>query len=204
MKPLVHVVDDDPSFLKAVSRLLTLAGHAVKTYASSAEFLARHDPAGRGCVVADLHMPGQDGFELQAQLGVGENPLPVIFLTGQGDIPASVRALKNGAEDFLTKPVRKEPLLDAVKRALARDQATWAEHQHRRDIRHRYESLTPREREILALIVAGRLNKEIAGDVGATERTVKAHRARVMTKMGAQSPAELGRLAHELGITPVA
>lgn len=200
MKPVVHVVDDDASFRKAVSRLLALSGHAVEVYASAAELLGRRDPAARGCVVADLRMPGQDGFELQAELGRGENPLPVIFLTGHGDIPASVRALKHGAEDFLTKPVRKEELLDAVKRALARDEATWAEREHRLELRRRYDALTPREREVLAAIVAGRLNKQIAGDVGATERTVKAHRASIMKKMRAHSPAELGRLAQELGI----
>lgn len=204
MNPVVHLVDDDESFLRAMARLLKVSGHAVATFSSATEFLARRDPAGRGCVIVDLRMPGHDGFDLQAALERCENPLSVIFLTGHGDIAASVRAMKKGAEDFLTKPVKKQELLDAVRRALARDRELSALREHERALRRRHEALTPREREVLTLIVAGRLNKEIADDIGATQRTVKAHRASIMRKMGAQTPAELGRMAQELGIAAAA
>jgi FixJ family two-component response regulator len=204
MKPVVHVVDDDASFLRAIARLLTLSGHTVATFASATEFLERRDPASRGCVIVDLRMPGHNGLELQAALERGANPLPVIFLTGHGNIAASVHAMKRGAEDFLTKPVRKEELLDAVKRALIRDEESFARREHLRQLRCRYDGLTPREREVLAAIVSGRLNKEIAAEIGATERTVKAHRASIMAKMGAGSPAELGTMAATLGLLPPA
>lgn len=201
MKATVHIVDDDVSFAKALARLLSLSDHTVETFSSVPEFLARRDPTARGCVVADLRMPGYSGFDLQSALENCENPLPVIFLTGHGDIAASVRAMKKGAEDFLTKPVRKERLLEAVKRALARDIELLARRERERDLRTRYEALTPRERQVLAFIAAGHLNKEVAVDIGATERTVKAHRANIMKKLRAGSSAELGGIAHELGIS---
>lgn len=145
-------------------------------------------------------MPGLSGLDLQSALSRSRNPLPVIFLTGHGGIPDSVRAMKGGAEDFLTKPVRKEDLLPAVKRALARDAAAFAQRAQQGELRQRFELLTPREREVLTHILAGKLNKEIASDLGATVRTIKAHRGSIMAKTQAQSPAELGRLAQELGI----
>ena len=197
--PIVHVVDDDASMLRALSRLLTAAGHAVQPFASATDFLAWHQPHHRGCVVADLHMPVLSGLALQSALAHSGNPLPVIFLTGHGDIPTSVQAMKRGAEDFLTKPVQKEKLLAAVTRALASDAAAFAQRGHQRELQQRFELLTPREREVLTRITAGKLNKEIAADLGAAESTIKAHRASIMEKMQVHSPAELGRITQELG-----
>lgn len=199
IKPIVYLVDDDASMLRALLRLLTVAGHAVETFASATAFLAQHQPQNRGCVITDLRMPGPSGLDLQSELVRGGNPLPVVFLTGHGDIPTSVHAMKGGAEDFLTKPVRKDDLLAAVKRALARDAAAFAQRAHQRELQRRFESLTPREQEVLTHVIAGKLNKEIAADLEATERTIKAHRANIMEKLQAQSPAELGRIAQEAG-----
>ena len=198
-QPIVHVVDDDASLRTALSRLLTLVGYEVQTFASATEFLARHGPQNRGCVVADLRMPGMSGLELQAALARGGNPLPVIFLTGHGDIPTSVHAMKGGAEDFLTKPVQKEKLLPAVERALAKDAAATRQNAHLRELRRHFELLTPREREVLHQIAAGKLNKEIADALGAAESTIKAHRASIMAKLHVQSPVELGLIMRELG-----
>src|SRR5208283_3225348 len=154
----VFVVDDDASMLRALSRLLVISGHAVQTFASATDFLARHLPTARGCVVADLRMPGPSGLDLQSVLAHSGNPLPVIFLTGHGDIPTSVHAMKDGAEDFLTKPVRKDDLLAAVKRALARDEETFERRARHGELRRRFELLTPREREVLTHVIAGKLN----------------------------------------------
>jgi FixJ family two-component response regulator len=197
----VFVVDDDASTLRALSRLLAVTGHAVQTFASATDFLARHVPTDRGCVVADLRMPGISGLDLQSALAHGGNPLPVIFLTGHGDIPTSVHAMKDGAEDFLTKPVRKDDLLAAVKRALARDAEAFERRARQGELRQRFELLTPREQEVLTHVIAGKLNKEIAAGLGAAERTIKAHRASIMEKLQVQSPAELGRLAQEAGFS---
>ena len=196
----VFVVDDDASLLRALSRLLTLTGYAVQAYASATEFLARHAPQARGCVMADLRMPVVSGLELQAALARSGNPLPVIFLTGHGDIPTSVHAMKRGAQDFLTKPVKKEDLFRAVERALAHDAAAFEQHAHQRELQQHIEMLTPREREVLNLVIAGKLNKEIAASLGAAERTIKAHRASIMGKLQVHSPAELGRIAQEAGL----
>ena len=198
VKPIVYVVDDDPAMLRALSRLLTLTGHAVQTFASATDFLTQHQPANRGCVLADLRMPGPSGLDLQSALARSGNPLPVVFLTGHGDIPTSVHAMKGGAEDFLTKPPRKEALLAAVERALARDAAAFEQQAHQRELRQRFESLTPREREVLTHVIAGELNKEIAADLGAAEGTIKAHRASIMEKLQAHTPTELGRITQEL------
>jgi FixJ family two-component response regulator len=198
--PVVFVVDDDASLLGALSRLLTLVGYVVQTFASAREFLAQHRQQARGCVVADLRMPDVSGLELQSALARSGNPLPVIFLTGHGDIPTSVHAIKRGAEDFLTKPVQKEKFLAAVQRALANDAAAFEQHAHQRELQRQFELLTPREREVLDQITAGKLNKEIAADLGAAERTIKAHRASIMEKLQVHSPAELGRLAQEAGL----
>jgi FixJ family two-component response regulator len=197
--PTVFVVDDDASMLRALSRMLTLAGYAVEAFASAPEFLARHQPSDRGCILADLLMPHMSGLELQAALARSGNPLPVIFLTAHGDIPTSVQAIKGGAEDFLTKPVQKEKLLAAVQRALAQDAATFGQDARRRELQRQFDLLTPREREVLALVITGKLNKEIAAELGAAEGTIKAHRASIMEKFQVHSPVELGRLTQELG-----
>jgi FixJ family two-component response regulator len=198
-QPVIYVVDDDASMLRALSRLLTLAGYAVQTFASATDFLAWHQPQHRGCVVADLHMPVMSGLDLQSALARSGNPLPIVFLTGRGDIPTSVQAIKGGAEDFLTKPVQKEKLLPAVERALANDAAAFDQQAHRRELRRHFELLTPREREVLNQIAAGKLNKEIAAELGTAEGTIKKHRVSIMGKMQVHSPAELGRITQELG-----
>jgi len=201
-KPVVHVVDDDDGFRIAVMRLLEAAGYAVRGYGSAGEFLiARRDDA-PGCLLLDVNMPGPSGLQLQAALADQGVALPVVFLTGHGDVQGSVRAMKAGAVDFLEKPVEREPLLAAVREALARGAQARASGERLRGLRTRFESLTPREREVFAGVVAGRLNKQIAADIGAAERTVKAHRAQVLAKMGVGSVAELSRLATEMGLVP--
>jgi two-component system, LuxR family, response regulator FixJ len=201
--PVIHVVDDDPSFRTAVTRLLRAAKYEVRGYPSASEFLDSDSSAGPGCILLDLRMPGASGFDLQQSLARMEERLPIIFLTGHGDIPASVRAMKAGAVDFLTKPVRREALLRAVQNALGVDAQGRAARAVLRELQDRYEKLTAREREVLAHVISGKLNKEIAFDLGAAERTIKAHRARIMEKLRTQSLAELVRLARELGIKPI-
>jgi FixJ family two-component response regulator len=198
--PIVHVVDDDAPFLLAMSRLLRASGFAVRTYVSAAEFLAQRDEDAPGCVVADLHMPEVDGLELQAALARARNPLPVLFLSGHADTASTVRAMRGGAEDFLEKRAAKEDLLDAVQRALARDARERAERSHHDEIRQRFDTISPREREVLGLVLQGRLNKQIASDLGIHERTVKVHRKSIMTKLGVRSVAALTRLAQEAGV----
>src|SRR5215813_12488030 len=201
--PIIHVVDDDAAFRTAVSRLLRAAKYEVRGYASAAEFRDSDSCAEPGCILLDLQMPGVSGFDLQQLLARMEERLPIIFLTGQGDIPASVRAMKAGAVDFLTKPVQRKALLSAVKDALDVDAKGRAARAVLRELRDRYENLTPREREVLAHVVSGKLNKQIAFDLGAAERTIKAHRASIVEKLGVQSVAELVRLAQELDIEPI-
>jgi FixJ family two-component response regulator len=190
----VFVVDDDPSFRKAVSRLLRAAGHQVRAFASGSEFVASLPATGPGCVVADLQMPGLNGLELQAALAGSANPLPVLFLTGHGDIPTSVHAMRLGAEDFLTKRAPREALLGAVSRALARDARERAERARVQEARARFDALTARELEVLQHVLRGQLNKQIAADLGIHERTVKLHRTAITTKVGVQSVAELTQL----------
>jgi FixJ family two-component response regulator len=198
--PIVHVVDDDDSVRTGVVRLLRAAGFEARSYASAGEFLlGGPDPDAPGCVVLDVRLPGPSGLDLQAALARLEAPLPIVFLTGHGDIPMSVRAMKAGAVDFLTKPVSREALLNAVRSALARDAETRANREGLRALRARYEKLTLREREVFAGIVAGKLNKQIAAELGTAERTVKAHRAHVMDKMQVASVAELVHIADRLG-----
>jgi FixJ family two-component response regulator len=197
--PVVHVVDDDPSFRRAISRRLRAAGFRVMAFGSAGEFLESRRPGSGGCALLDLRMPGPDGLELQEALLRQEDPLPVIFLTGQGDIPSSVEAMKKGAVDFLTKPVAGDALLEAVSRALALDATAREARRSAGDWRARFDSLTPREREVFALVVRGLLNKQIAAELGTTERTIKAHRQKVMQKMRADSLAELARAAERLG-----
>jgi FixJ family two-component response regulator len=197
-KPIVHVVDDDDSLRKALSRLLNAAGYEVRAYPSAGDFALAHRENRRGCVLLDVKMPGPSGLDLQEVLGREEEPLPIIFLTGHGDIPKSVQAMKAGAVDFLTKPVKGEALLGAIRTALVRDQQSQSSHEQVRDLRARFETLTPREREVFHLVVAGKLNKQIAADLQMAERTVKAHRAQVMTKMRATSLADLVHFADRM------
>ena len=200
--PTVHIVDDDASFLAATSRLLRASGFLVRTFTSAADFFEHRDPDTAGCVVADLRMPEMDGFAFQAALARTCNPLPIIFLTGNGDIPASVRAMRGGAEDFLTKTAPKAELLDAVVRALARDAREHAAQARKQEVTALFETLTGRELEVFGHVVRGRQNKQIAADLGINERTVKFHRTSITTKLRAPSVAELTRLAHEAGILP--
>jgi len=196
---IVHVVDDDPSFLTAVARLLRAGGFDVKTFGSAASFLQTPPADSPGCVIADLQMPGLGGLEFQEALAKTGNPLPVVFLTGHGDIPSSVHAMRHGAEDFLTKPVKRQDLFDAVRRAITRATKEREERVHRDELRARFDTLTPREREVLRHVLSGQLNKQIADDLGTSERTVKAHRANIMAKLRVRSVAELTRLAQEAG-----
>jgi FixJ family two-component response regulator len=198
--PTIFVVDDDASFLTAVTRLLRAGGYAVKTFSSADEFVKNPLPDSTGCIIADLHMPGMNGLDLQESLAKTGVPLPMIFLTGHGDIPTSVHAMRNGAEDFLTKPVNREKLFAAVQRALARNLREREAHTKQRERRALYETLTPREREVLAHVIQGQLNKQIAADLDTAERTIKAHRAQVMAKLQVQSVAELVRFAQALGV----
>jgi FixJ family two-component response regulator len=197
--PTVFVVDDDEAVRKAVSRLLRSARIAVAVFASPREFLAQYNPAAPGCLVLDMAMPDFNGLQLQTALTEKGSILPIIFLTGHGDVSKSVQAMKQGAFDFLSKPVKDKDLLTAVRAAIERDAVARQEQTQLSAIRARLDSLTPREREVLEHVVAGKLNKQIAGDMGITEATVKMHRAHVMAKMKVQSVAELARLTERCG-----
>lgn len=196
----VFVIDDDASFLKSVTRLLAAVGYSVRAFGSAIEFLNQLQPQMSGCVVADLQMPGMDGLKLQQTLAMTANPLPIIFLTGQGDIPASVSAMRGGAEDFLTKRAPKEDLLGAIERAMERDRIERKERGRLFDLRHRFDDLSERELEVLAQVVRGKMNKEIAADLNINERTVKLHRTNITRKLKVQSVAELTRLTDEAGL----
>jgi two-component system response regulator FixJ len=197
--PTVHVVDDDASFRLALSRLLGAHGYAVKTYASAQEFLGAHDGDAPGCVVVDLRMPDVDGLALQAALAGSPHPLPLLFLTGHAETAATVRAMRAGAEDFLEKRAPQGQLLEAVRRALDRDAQERAARRRRQELRSRFDTLTAREREVLGHVLQGRLNKQIAADLGIHERTVKIHRKSLMTKLDVRSVAALVRLVPEAG-----
>ncbi|HZT76106.1 MAG TPA: response regulator [Vicinamibacterales bacterium] len=196
--PIVRVVDDDPSFLRAVSRRLQVEGFDVETFESVDAFLSSRNREAPGCLVLDVRMPQTSGLELQDEVARSAEPLPIVFLTAYGDVPTSVRAMKKGAVDFLTKPVDGETLVQAVRQALIRDRQAREARRQLRDVRRRYESLTARQREVFALVVRGLLNKQVADELGTTERTIKAHRAAVMAKMRAQSAADLVRAAERL------
>jgi len=197
--PLIHLLDDDDSLRTALSRLLSAAGFEVRSYSSPGDFLLQPLPDRPGCILLDVRMPGPSGLELQEALRKQDILLPIVFLTGHADVPSSVKAMKAGAVDFLTKPVEKGTLLEAIRRALEIDARQRATRDGDARLRARFATLTPREREVFDRIVNGKLNKQIAGEMGIAERTVKAERAAVMTKLGAGSPAELGRLAERLG-----
>ncbi len=200
--PVVFVVDDDASFRESLRRLITSVGFMVEVFPSAQGFLRARRPETPGCLVLDVRLPGLSGLDLQRELADTDAALPIIFLTGHGDIPMSVRAMKAGAVEFLTKPFREQDLLDAIRSAIERDRTMRAERHERTELGGRYASLTPRERDVLAWIVAGLLNKQIAGELGTSEATVKEQRAHVMAKMQAGSVAELVRFASRLGITP--
>jgi RNA polymerase sigma factor (sigma-70 family) len=198
--PTVFVVEDDPAVRKAISRLLRSVGIAVAVFESAKEFLVHYDPATPGCLVLDISMPGFDGLQLQAALGKKVGTLPIIFLTGHGDVSKSVQAMKNGAFDFLTKPAKDKDLLAAIRAAIEKDAVARREQAKFSEIRAHLATLTLREREVLEHVVAGKLNKQIARDLGITESTVKMHRARVMAKMKVQSVAKLASLTERYGI----
>ena len=203
--PIVHLVDDDGPFLLALSRLLRASGFAVKTYVSAQEFLAQRTSDDAGCVVVDLQMPEVGGLDLQSALAVTPYPLPLLFLSGHADTASTVRAMRGGAEDFLEKTAPKEVLLDAVRRALERDQRERGARTRQGELRRRFERVSARELEVLGHVLQGRLNKQIAGDLGIHERTVKVHRKAIMTKLGVRSVAALTRLTQEAGVSlPVA
>ena len=194
----VHVVDDDLAFRKAIGRVLMAAGHVPRLYASANEYLTADDSAGPACVLLDLRMPGFTGLDVQSALSRRNDAHPVIFLSAHGDIPTTVRAMQAGALDFLTKPVQTVTLLEAIERALARDVERQQHAGRIAELKSRYDSLTARERQVMAGVISGQLNKQICYVLKAAERTVKTHRSRVMDKMHVRSVAELVRLAEEL------
>lgn len=196
--PVVHVIDDDASIREALCRLLTASGHEARPYESAGEFLLSWPGDTPGCLLLDIRMPGPSGMDLQHALSQRADALPVVFLTGYGDIPMSVLAIKRGAVDFLTKPVEREPLLAAITAALARDAARRERDRNRQDLHHNFATLTLRERQVFAQVAEGRLNKQIAASLSTCERTVKAHRAHVMEKLHAHSVAELVHIAVQL------
>jgi FixJ family two-component response regulator len=198
--PTVYVVDDDPALLRAIERLLQSAALDVATFASAQEFLERHDRNAPGCLVLDLAMPGLGGLELQRTLERQESPLPIIFLTGRGDIAMSVEAMKHGATDFLTKPVEDTALLAAIHEALAKNRARRSASAERERVARCLALLTERERQVLERVVAGKLNKQIAAELGTVEKTIKYHRGNLMRKMGVRAVADLVKMAERAGI----
>ena len=197
---LVFVVDDDAPMRESLQNLLRSVGLRVEAFASAQEFLHSTRPDVPGCLVLDVRLPGLSGLELQQRLAEADIEIPIIFITGHGDIPMSVRAMKAGAVEFLTKPFRDQELLDAIQQALARDRHARDQRAEIAALRRRFDSLTPRQRDVMALVVAGLLNKQIAGELGTSEASVKVHRQHVMAKMGAGSLAALVRMADRLGI----
>ena len=198
--PSIVVIDDDPSVRKSLDNLFRSVGFEAELFASPQEFLQSARPDRPGCIVLDVRFPGRSGLDMQQELAAANIQLPIIFITGYGDIPMSVRAMKAGAVEFLTKPFRDQDLLDAVGAALEKDRVRRAGDMRLAELRARFDMLTARERQVLGLVVAGRLNKQIAGDLGVSEMTVKMHRRQVMRKMQATGVAQLVRLADQLGI----
>jgi FixJ family two-component response regulator len=199
-EPIVFVVDDDPSIRRAMRRLIGSVGLQVELFGSAKEFLLSKRPDGPSCLVLDIRLPGISGLDFQRELAAANIHIPIIFITAHGDIPMTVRAMKAGAVEFLTKPFRDQDLLDAIHAALEQDRAKRQQEEEMATLRQRWESLTPREREVLPLVVSGLLNKQIAAEIGTSETTVKVHRGQLMRKMGADSLAELVRLAERIGI----
>jgi FixJ family two-component response regulator len=197
---IVYVVDDDSSVREAIKSLIRSVGLRVETFGTAQEFLKSARPDAPGCVVLDVRLPGLSGLDLQRELAANGSNLPVIFITGHGDIPMSVRAMKAGALEFLTKPFRDQDLLDAIQQALERDRGARQQRSETAGLRERFDSLTAREREVMGLVVSGLLNKQIAGELGTSEVTIKIHRSQVMKKMSAGSLAELVRMTEKLGI----
>jgi FixJ family two-component response regulator len=199
-EPIVFVVDDDPSVRRSIERVIQSIGFKAETFRSAAEFLKRALPEGPASLVLDVRLPGLSGLDLQRELTKSGIQLPIIFMTAHGDIPMTVRAMKGGAVEFLTKPFGPRHLLDAVRTAIERDRDKLKQRTEVAQLRRRYDLLTPREREVLALLVVGLLNKQIAGQLFTTERTIKFHRAHIMQKMRAESLADLVRMAQKLGL----
>ena len=197
-EPIVFVIDDDRMIREGLQSLIRSVGLRVETFASAQDFLAAKRPDAPACLILDVRMPGLNGLELQRKLSEANVHIPIIFITGHGDIPMSVRAMKEGAQEFLTKPVRGQDLLDAIQKAIASDRVLRKERAELSEIRARFDSLTPREKEVLDLVVAGLLNKQIADELGASELTIKTHRAHVMEKTHAESLAHLVRMAERL------
>jgi FixJ family two-component response regulator len=198
----VFVIDDDPELLASIGRLLRSLGLNAQLFASIADFLKSRPPDGPSCLVLDVRLPGQSGLEFQRELAAANRQLPIIFITGHGDIPMSVQAMKGGAIEFLTKPFRDQELLDAIQLGLFRDRARLENESAWAALRERFGSLSPREREIMIQVARGRLSKQIAGDIGIAETTVKVHRSRAMRKMNVRSLTEFGRMAHKLNLVP--
>jgi FixJ family two-component response regulator len=197
---VIAIVDDDPSVREGLESLIQSEGWRVETFASAQEFLARPRAEAPSCLILDLQLPGLSGLDLQKRMAEVELEIPIVFLTGHGNIPASVQAMKAGAVEFLTKPFDEQDILRAVEEALERDQRTRQRHAKMRELQGRYESLTAREREVMQQVVSGRLNKQVAAELEITEFTVKVHRGQVMRKMRADSLADLVRMADKLGI----
>ena len=197
---IVFVVDDDPSVRRAIKRLVESVGLHVELFGSATEFINSSHPDVASCLVLDIRLPGISGLDFQRELVQAKNGIPVIFITAHGDIPMTVRAMKAGAVEFLTKPFRDQDLLDAIQVGLERDRVRRQRQAETAMLRERLESLTPREREILPLVVSGLLNKQVAAEIGATEATVKVHRSQLMRKMGASSLADLVRMSEKMGI----
>jgi FixJ family two-component response regulator len=201
-QPIVFVVDDDPLVRGSVSSLLRSVGLQTRVFGSASEFLQEKRPALPSCLVLDVRLPGVSGLDFQAELSSRNIQIPIIFMTGHGDIPMTVRAMKAGAVEFLTKPFREQDMLDAVKLALERDQGRIESEKVSSGLKSNFATLTPREQEIMALVASGLMNKQVAGKIGLSEITVKVHRGRIMQKMGARTLADLVRMAEALGIRP--